>query len=77
MRKNAVLIGMVGGVFLGYVLASVVRPQQVEARAWPTGCSVPKTAGTLKTARARLAVLRGQRRGGPGRRHCLQAQAHS
>ena len=52
MRKNAVLIGVVAGVLLGYVLASAVRPPQVEARSWPTTCSVPKTAGTLKTARA-------------------------
>jgi hypothetical protein len=52
MRKDAVLIGVVVGVSLGYILASAVGPRQVEARAWPTNCSVPKTAGTLKTARA-------------------------
>jgi hypothetical protein len=52
MRKNSVLIGMVAGVWLGYVLASVVRPQHVEARTWPASCSVPKAVGTLKTARA-------------------------
>lgn len=51
MRKNAVLIGMIAGVGVGYALASVVRPQPVEARSWPSGCSVPKSAGALKTAR--------------------------
>jgi hypothetical protein len=52
MRKYSVLIGMIAGVWLGYVLAFLVRPQPVEAREWPTTCSVPKSAGTLKTARA-------------------------
>jgi hypothetical protein len=52
MLRNAVLIAMIAGVWLGYVLASAVRPQQVEARTWPTSCSVPKAVGTLKTARA-------------------------
>ena len=52
MRKNAVLIGMVAGVGIGYVMASALRPQQVEARTGPASCSVPKAAGTLRTARA-------------------------
>ena len=51
MRRNAVLIGMIAGVGIGYVAASMARPQRVEARSWPTTCSVPKAAGTLKTAR--------------------------
>ena len=52
MRRKALLIGMVAGVSLGFVLSSAVRPRQVEASPWPTTCSVPRTAGTLKAVRA-------------------------
>ena len=51
MRKNAVLIGTIVGVCLGYALAAMVRPQQVEAGSRASSCSVPKSAGALKTAR--------------------------
>ena len=42
---------MIAGMGVGYAVASMARPQPVEARTWPTKCSVPKAAGTLKTAR--------------------------
>jgi hypothetical protein len=51
MRKSTLLVTMTTGMALGYVAASVVRPQLVEARTWPTVCSVSKSTGTLRTAR--------------------------
>ena len=49
MRKGTALITMIAGMLLGFGLAFLVRPQVVEARA--SSCSVPKTFGTLRTAR--------------------------
>jgi hypothetical protein len=50
MRKWAALVTMIGGISLGFGMAFLARPQVVEARA--SSCNVPKTVGTLRTARA-------------------------
>ena len=50
MRKVAAPITMIAGIALGFGMAFLARPQVVEARA--SSCSVPKTLGTLRTARA-------------------------
>ena len=50
MRKVTALITMIAGVSLGFGMAFLARPQVVEAGA--SSCNVPKTIGTLRTARA-------------------------
>jgi len=50
MRKVTALITMIAGISLGFGMAFLARPQVVEARA--SSCNVPKTIGTLRTARA-------------------------
>jgi hypothetical protein len=52
MRKGAPLITMIVGMLLGFGMALLARPQVVEARTWPSGCTVPKSVGTLRTARS-------------------------
>jgi hypothetical protein len=48
MRKGTALT-MIAGMLLGFGMAFLARPQVVEARA--NSCNVPKTFGTLRTAR--------------------------
>jgi hypothetical protein len=50
MRKVTAPITMIAGISLGFGMAFLARPQVVEARAG--SCNVPKTIGTLRTARA-------------------------
>lgn len=49
MRKPTALITLMAGMLLGYGMASLARPPLVEANAY--SCNVPKTIGTLRTAR--------------------------
>lgn len=50
MRKRTALVTMITGMLLGLGTAFMARPQVVEAHA--SSCNVPKTLGTLRTARA-------------------------
>jgi len=50
MRKVTAPIAMIAGISLGFGIAFLARPQVVEARA--NTCNVPKTIGTLRSARA-------------------------
>jgi hypothetical protein len=49
VRKGTAPIMMIAGMLLGFGMAFLARPQVVEARA--SSCNVPKTVGTLRTAR--------------------------
>ena len=51
MGERGVMSAMMAGLCLGYLIASLVRPPLVEVHASTRSCSVPKTAGTLITAR--------------------------
>jgi len=50
MRKRTALVTTLAGMLLGYGAGALLRPQVVEAHG--SNCNVPKTIGTLKTARA-------------------------
>jgi len=50
MRKVTALNTITAGISLGFGMAFLAKPQVVEARA--SSCNVPKTVGTLRTARA-------------------------
>jgi hypothetical protein len=50
MRKGRTLISVIAGMLLGFAMTLPLRPPLVEAHAG--NCSVPKTFGALRTARA-------------------------
>ena len=50
VRKGTATVTMIAGMLLGFGMSFLARPQVVEARV--SNCNVPKTVGTLKTARA-------------------------
>jgi hypothetical protein len=49
MRNGTALGTMIGGMFLGFGIGFLAKPQVVEARS--ASCNVPTSLGTLRTAR--------------------------